>query len=74
MDKIIKLRDGKDFGDESIRCHTTPTILLDATSPKELVNWDRKIHEPIFTCKLSVPELEDLRNRPLEIPRFSLHT
>ena len=74
VDKIIKLRDGKDFGDESIRCHTTPTILLDATSPKELVNWDSKIHEPIFICKFSLRELKNLRNRPLEIPKISLHT
>ena len=74
VDKIIKIRDGKDFGDLSVRSHTTPTIVLNATSPKELVNWDGKIHEPVFTCQLSLSELEELRNRPLEIPSFTLHT
>ena len=42
---------------------------------KELIDWQKeKIHEPVFTCKMSIDSLQALREQPLQIPPFSVHT
>ena len=74
VDKILKIRNGSDHGDLSVRCHSTPEINLDANTPKELIDWDKKLHEPVFTCKLNLEEINEIKNRPIMIPTFSLHT
>ena len=58
----------------SVRRRTTPSIKLEATTVKELIDWKDKIYEPVFTCKLDLDELEEIRHHPIQIPPFSIHT
>ena len=74
LDQIFLLRNGSDVGDMSVRTHKTPAINLDATCVKELIDWKEKIHEPVYTCKMSIDALQSLRDEALHIPPFSIHT
>ena len=63
------------MGDMTCREHTTPNINLGAKTVRELINWkNEKIYEPVFTCKMTIKELESIKEKPLQIPSFSVHT
>lgn len=74
VDKIIQLRNGSEYGDLSVRRRTTPSINLEAETLKELIDWNDKIHKPVFTCKLNLTELEEIKNTPINVPAFTQHT
>ena len=51
------------------------SVNLDATSCEEVIAWDQEeVTEPIFTASLSADELRALKDTPLCVPRYSLHT
>jgi hypothetical protein len=77
VDKIIKIREGQDnpnVGDTRCRPHRTPTINMDSTSVRDLIDWQEKIYEPVFTCKMNIDDIQSMRDEPLQIPSFSVHT
>ena len=48
---------------------------MDATSLQNVIEWEKEVvTEPIFTSPLTREELECLKEAPLELPRFSIHT
>ena len=72
---IKELRKGKETGDTGVRPRKTPCINMSATSLKDLIDWNKEtVLEPIFTCKMSLCELEDLRETPFEAPYYPNHT
>ena len=71
--KILALRKGSNVGDLGVRVHKKPHIKLNATTPKNLITW-KSYHEPVFTCKLSIEDLNKLIDYPLKIPNYSVHT
>ncbi|KAG7163197.1 hypothetical protein Hamer_G002281 [Homarus americanus] len=38
--QIEKIREGRDFGDNTVRPHKNPKVILQAASPGDLVNWE----------------------------------
>ena len=53
IDTIIKIREGQDnpnVGNTRCRPHCTPGTNMDATSVRDLIDWEEKTYEPVFTC------------------------
>ena len=51
------------------------TVNLEATCLRDLINWDNEvITEPVFTAKMSLSQLQELRDHPIELPQYSVHT
>ena len=71
--KILNLRKGSNVGNLGLRIHQKPKIRLNATSLKNLIVW-KDVHEPVFTCHLNIDELLRLKEFPLNIPNYSIHT
>ena len=81
IDKIIKIREGQDnpnVGNTCCRPHHTTDINMDATSVRDLTNWEKteikkysleKIYEPEFRCKMNIDVIQFLQDEP-----FSVHT
>ena len=52
-----------------------PTINLAASKPIELIDWrSATVLEPVFTCKMTISEIESLVDHPLGIDPYSTHT
>ena len=64
------------LGSTSVREYTVPTsVNLAASSLQDLINWNLELAtEPVFSARLTVRMLEGLKDRPLAIPKYSLHT
>ena len=61
--------------DESVRPRKIHNINLDTTTLRRLINWEKeKLYEPIFTCSLSLNELDALRGTPFSCPYYCNHT
>ena len=40
-----------------------------------MITWKvKEAHEPIFTCKFTKEQLEELLIKPFDVPKFSIHT
>ena len=75
VDQIVKLRDGADFGDNSVRPRKTPKLNLSATSLVNLIDWTTAdVQEPSFTCTLTTSEILAFKDSPYNAPKFSCHT
>ena len=75
VDKLLELRGGAELGDKSRRERRTPNINMGARTLRELINWEQEvIHEPIFTCDLTSQELLNIKDEPLVVPDYPLHT
>ena len=76
MDEILKLRKGIDSGDTCVRPYKIPkTFNLNAHELKELIDWEKeKITEPSLTAHMTVAELQLVKQVPLTVRKFSLHT
>ncbi|KAJ7335690.1 hypothetical protein JRQ81_013631 [Phrynocephalus forsythii] len=76
VQKIIELRSGNDFlEDLSVPvCHRKiPSINLHATSLLELIDWSQSIYEPLLTCKLTILEVKNFINDPMQVPEWPCH-
>ena len=75
IDQILKLRNGKEIGDLSVRYRKTPKLNLKATTLQDLVSWTSgDIHEPVFTCSLSNEELTNILEKPYVTPDVKIKT
>ena len=75
IDQILKLRNGKEIGDLSVRYRKTPKLNLKATTLQDLVSWTSgDIHEPVFTCNLSNEELINILEKPYVTPDVKIHS
>lgn len=74
--KIITVRAGCEQGSTAVRPFNVPkTVNLYACDLKALIDWEVDvITEPIFTAKMTLAELNELKETPLELPPYSLHT
>ena len=57
---ILQIRKGEDDGDVRVRIQKTVKINREATSLRGLINWNVDIHEPVFSCKLSIDRLKSI--------------
>ena len=71
IQKILELRDGNDIGDLSVRPRKTPTINTDAITLLDLIEWTSDVFEPPLTCKLTVVEIKEFIEKPMEVPDWS---
>jgi hypothetical protein len=71
---IIKLRGGEDKGDNSnrIRVHGK-TFNADAKNLTELCSWDKNVFEPVFTCQLSLQEINQFKEQSMVVPYRPVH-
>ena len=75
VNKILILRGEQEYGDDSVRPRVTPKLNLSATSLQKIIKWTPKqMAEPVFTCVLSKMELEQLREKPYQVPKFACNT
>lgn len=76
VEKIMTVRGGCEQGSTAVRSFKVPkTVNLNACDLKGLIDWEvEAITEPVFTAKLTLAELNELKVKPLEIPPYSLHT
>ena len=73
--QVLKLRGGREFGDNSLRPRITPKLNLSATSLPSLISWaPGKVQEPSFTCSLSTSEILGFEKIPYIPPKFICHT
>ena len=74
VDIILKLRAGDEKGDLSprIRVHSD-TFNPDAKQLTELCSWDSNVYEPVLTCKLSIQEIEEFREKPMDVSYRPVH-
>ena len=74
VEKILKLREGKEQGDLSCRSRVHgSTFNPDARKLTELCSWQSNVHEPVFTCRLSLSEIKDFLDKPMEVPYRPVH-
>ena len=75
VDKILKSRNGSEFGNNSVRARVTPKMNLSATSLTNLITWKPdQVQEPSFTCSIPTSEIQDFVETPYKPPKFSCHT
>ena len=75
IDQVLKLRKGREFGDNSVRPRITPKLNLSATSLSTLISWaPGKVQEPSFTCGLSTTEILGFERVAYNPPKFTCHT
>ena len=71
INQVLKLRGGREFGDNSLRPRITPKLKLSATSLTTLISWEGNVQEPSFTCSLST-EADPLHSSQVHLP-FSVN-
>ena len=74
VDVILKLRDGKERGDLSNRARVhADTFNPQAKKVSELCSWEANVHEPVFTCSMSLDEIRELLETPMVVPYRPVH-
>ena len=73
---IVSRRDGSEIGSTAVRPYKVPiTVNLDANDLRSVIDWQTEIiTEPVFTAKLSLSQLNSLKESALKILPYSLHT
>ena len=62
---ILSIRKGWDMSDMTCRNHTTSHINQGGKIVWELINWKNvKMYEPVFTCNMTINELESIKEQP----------
>ena len=75
VQKIVNIRGDMETGDDKPRPRRTPFLNFDATTLEDIIDWNKdKVHEPVFTCKLSTEEVRSLIYSPLEVNYHPCHT
>ena len=64
----------EDYGSLAVRPRRTPAINTDARSLTSLISWERDVHEPVFTAKLSSEQVRALIDTPFTPPYYPSHT
>ena len=69
MEWILEIRGEEQLGDMSVRDRITPKLNLQATSLQTLIPWKlEELHEPVYTCKLSREQLNQILESPFLYP------
>ena len=75
VQKILQIRAGREKGDLSVRVRRNPNINLQATDITDLIDWkSERLYEPVFTCNMTISEIENIRESPHDIQPFTIHT
>ena len=74
INQVLKLRGGREFGDNSLRPRITPKLKLSATSLTTLISWEGNVQEPSFTCSLSTSEILGFEQTPDIPPKLYCHS
>ena len=90
MNKIIEIREQREkdaeepkpkkkclkisSNNDTVRSRVTPEINFHAISLKDLIKWDKDLHEPILTLKYTNEDLREFYSHPMNVPVFGLHT
>ena len=62
-------------GDTTVRGRITPKLNMSANSLQKTISWQPgQLHEPVFTCSLRVDQIQEIQDRPFEVPNFFIHT
>ena len=73
--QILKIRDGREEGDLSVRIRRNPQININAKTPVDLIDWEKEIIlEPVFTTKMNLSEINEFIHTQLDMAPFSTHT
>ena len=68
---MIKIRDGSDAGDTSVREFVVPKLNWLAMDYTEIIDFSNvKITEPVLAAHLLIPEIEAIRETPLKVKPF----
>lgn len=70
---ILKLRGERKSGMTQPRPRKLPVLNTEATTLEGLIEWN-EAHEPVLTCSLSRQDIEDFKDKPMEVPYFCGHT
>ena len=75
VEQIETVRNGQEYGDNSVRPRITPKLNLSATTLTTLISWNpNEVQEPSFTCSRSTAEIRSYLESPFVPPKFSCHT
>ena len=73
--QVLKLRAGEEYGDTRVRARITPKLNMSASSLQTMISWQPgQMHERVITCSLRVDQIQEIQDKPFEVPNFSIHT
>lgn len=71
----VKLREGAEYGNKSLRPRIAPKLNLSATSLTNLMSWKSwEMQDLSFTCSISSSDMKDSLDVPFVPLKFSYHT
>lgn len=71
---IIKLREGSDTGDLSIRSRVHGEAFNpEAKKLTELCSWETNVFEPVLTCPLTLKDIKGFIEKPMVVPYRPVH-
>ena len=73
FEKVVSLRDGKDFGDKSIHPYEPPKLNWNASLVWEIQDWANAT-EPLITASISTKDLAQFLTAPMNLPKIPGHT
>ena len=73
VEKILSLRNGREFGDKSVRPFSTPKLNWNASSLCDIQDWS-DLTEPLITAAIPTSSLRQVFTDPLKLPKFPSHT
>ena len=71
---LKKFKQTKETNLINIRARKNPELDMEATSLKNMINWESDVHEPVLTCELTNEELMHFYEQPMQVPVIGLHT
>ena len=71
---LKKFKQTKETNLINIRARKNPELDMEATSLKNMINWESDVHEPVLTCELTNEELMHFYEQPVKVPVIGLHT
>ena len=71
--KILELRQGREYGDMSVREVRKPKLNEAATTLEEMIDWENA-HKPVLSCNLSSDKVEEFIATPMIVPVYPAHT
>ena len=73
INKITAIRNGETYGDKSVRPFTAPKLNWNATSIRNLHDWQHAT-EPLITAQIPTSELSRFLASPLKLPKIPGHS
>lgn len=70
---ILQIRGNIKLGDLKPRARKHPDLNISPTCLKDLINW-KDAKEPVLSCGLTTEEILDIREKPIVVPYYCVHT